>query len=102
MKFLVPNYSRIQNPWLGGYRPQIPVLSVLFPQPNLLKPPRTKFLGMSLLGAYKYSLLSFKITLQNRASFIDNKTETVKYKTIPKGKYKIHTNCIFLCNDIPF
>ena len=27
MKFLVPNYSCIQNPWLGGYRPQILVLS---------------------------------------------------------------------------
>jgi len=29
MKFLVPNYSCLQNPWLGGYRPQIPVLPVL-------------------------------------------------------------------------
>ena len=29
MKFLVPNYSCLQNPSLGGYRPQIPVLSVL-------------------------------------------------------------------------
>ena len=29
MKFLVPNYSCLQNPWLGGYSPQIPVLSVL-------------------------------------------------------------------------
>ena len=29
MKFLVPNYSCLQNPWLGGYRPQTPVLSVL-------------------------------------------------------------------------
>ena len=29
MKFLVPNYSCLQNPWLRGYRPQIPVLSVL-------------------------------------------------------------------------
>ena len=29
MKFLVLNYSCLQNPWLGGYRPQIPVLSVL-------------------------------------------------------------------------
>ena len=28
MKFLVPNYSCLQNPWLGGYRPQIPVLSL--------------------------------------------------------------------------
>ena len=27
MKFLVPNYSCLQNPWLGGYHPQIPVLS---------------------------------------------------------------------------
>ena len=49
MKFLVPNYSCLQNPWLGGgYRPQIPVLSVLCPQLNLLNPPRTKFLGKPL------------------------------------------------------
>ena len=39
MKFLVPNYSCLQNPWLGGYRPQIPILSVLCPQLNLLNPP---------------------------------------------------------------
>ena len=31
MKFLVPNYSCLQNPWLGDYRLQIPVLSVLYP-----------------------------------------------------------------------
>jgi len=47
--FLVPNYSCLQNPWLGGYRPQIPVFSVLCPQLNLLNPPpRTKFLGTPL------------------------------------------------------
>ena len=39
MKFLVPNYSWLQNPWLAGYRHQIPVLSVLCPQLNLLTPP---------------------------------------------------------------
>jgi len=39
MKFLLPNYSCLQNPWLGGYRPQIPVLYVLCPQLNLLNPP---------------------------------------------------------------
>ena len=39
MKFLVPNYSCLQNPWLEGYRPQIPVLSVLCSQLNLLNPP---------------------------------------------------------------
>ena len=45
MKFLVPNYSCLQNPWLGGYRSQIPFVSVLIPRLNLLTPPpRTKFL----------------------------------------------------------
>ena len=39
MKFLVPNYNCLQNPWLGGYRHQIPILSVLCPQLNLLNPP---------------------------------------------------------------
>ena len=47
MKFLVSNYSCLQNPWLGGYRPQIPVLSVL----NWIcwTPPRKKFLGTPLM-----------------------------------------------------
>jgi len=45
MKFLVPNYSCLQNPWLRGYSPQI---SVLCPQLNLLNPPWKKFLGMPL------------------------------------------------------
>ena len=38
MKFLVPNYSCLQNPWLAVYHPQIPVLSVPCPQLNLLNP----------------------------------------------------------------
>jgi len=51
IKFLVPNYSCLQNPWLGGYRPQIPILSVLCPQLNLLNPPPTpwiEFMGTPL------------------------------------------------------
>ena len=47
MKFLVPNYSCLQNPWLRGYRPQIPVLSVL----NWIcwtHPPEKKILGTPL------------------------------------------------------
>jgi hypothetical protein len=40
MKFLVPNYSCLQNSCLGGNRPQIPVLSVLCPELNLLNPSR--------------------------------------------------------------
>jgi len=36
MKFFVRNYSYLQDPWLGGYHPQIPVLC---PQLHLLNPP---------------------------------------------------------------
>jgi len=39
IKFLVPNYSCLQNPWLGSYRSQIRVLLVVCPQLNLLNPP---------------------------------------------------------------
>jgi len=39
MKFLVPKYNCLQNPLLGSYRPQIPILSYLFPQMNLLNLP---------------------------------------------------------------
>jgi len=46
MKFLVPNYSCLQNPWLGSYHPQFHFLSVL----NWIcwTPPWTEFLGMPL------------------------------------------------------
>ena len=57
MKFLVPNYSCLQNPKLGGYRPQIPVLSVLCPQLNLLNPlppPPKKIPGYATVCAYIY------------------------------------------------
>jgi hypothetical protein len=51
MKFLVPNYGCLQNPWLEGYRPQIPVLSVLSPQQNLLNPLlRKKFMAKPLFS----------------------------------------------------
>ena len=46
MKFLVPNYSWLPpEPLIRGYGPQIPVLSVLCPQLNLLNPPRKKIPG---------------------------------------------------------
>jgi len=46
MNFFVPNYSCLQNPWLGGYHPQIPILC---PQLNLLNPSPKKFLGTPLV-----------------------------------------------------
>jgi hypothetical protein len=35
------------NPWLGGYGPQIPVLSGLFPQLNIWTPQKRKVLGVA-------------------------------------------------------
>ena len=55
MKFLVPNYSCLQNPWLRGYRPQIPFLSVLCPRLNLLKPPPPKKKIPGYATAAKYN-----------------------------------------------
>jgi len=56
MKFFVPNYSCLQNPWLGGYRPQIPALS-LSSALNWIcwTPLRTEFLGPPLLQTNKGS-----------------------------------------------
>ena len=51
MKFIVPNYSCLQNPWLGGYRPQTP-FSLSFVRNWICwtpPSPRTKFLGTSLV-----------------------------------------------------
>jgi hypothetical protein len=55
------------NPWVGGYRPQIPVLSALFPQLNLLNPPQTKFLGMPLSSA---TCLCLRLGLYSRHHFL--------------------------------
>jgi hypothetical protein len=47
-----------RNPWLEGYRPQIPIMSALCPERNLLNPLQKKFLGTPLLEARdKWSLI---------------------------------------------
>ena len=56
-KFLVPNYTCLQNPWLGGLPPPDP--RSLCPQLNLLNPPpRTKFLCTPLDVVTDFSCLS--------------------------------------------
>ena len=57
MKFLVPNYNCLQNPWDADYRPQIPVLSVLCPQLNLLNHHRNKIPGYATDSVEKFSAL---------------------------------------------
>jgi len=71
MTFLVPNYSCLQNPWLGGYRPQIPFLSALGPHLNLLTPPRpNKIPGYATGGGgndrYKVELAYMSEDLKDR------------------------------------
>jgi hypothetical protein len=63
MKFVVPNYSCLQNPWLGGCRPQIPVLCTLSSTEFVEPPPtpRKKLLGTQLL-VNSASLIISKIT----------------------------------------
>ena len=53
MKFLVPNYSCLQNPWLGGLPPPRSPFS-LSPVLNWIcwTPTQTKFLGTPLLEAH--------------------------------------------------
>jgi len=61
MKFLVPNYSCLHNPWLGGYRLQIPVLSVVGPQLNLLNPPEQNSWVRDWLESYKMKGTKYEI-----------------------------------------
>ena len=49
-----------QNPWLGGYRPQIPIFSALCPQLNLLIPPiPNKISGYATGEGWFFNPLSF-------------------------------------------
>ena len=75
MKFLVPNYSCLQNPWLGGYSPQIPILCVLRPQLNFLNP-RKKFLGTPL------ALWGQHDDWHYSATNVDNFLQSLKYFTV--------------------
>ena len=60
MKFLVPNYSCLQNPCLGGYRPPDPHSLCPLSSTEFVEPlPRIKFLGTPLHGGilgWGYSL----------------------------------------------
>ena len=48
MKFLVSNYSCLQNPCLGGYRPPDPLSLCPLSSTEFVEPPQTKFLGTPL------------------------------------------------------
>jgi hypothetical protein len=68
-KFLVPKYSCLQNPWLGGYRRRIALLSVLCPQLNFLNPPPslTKFLRTPLFMGVCFQSYTNTVTCINES-----------------------------------
>ena len=63
MKFLVPNYSCLQNPWLGATAPRSPSLCPLS-STEFVEHPRTKFLGTLLVPPV------FSISLRFIRSFL--------------------------------
>ena len=102
MKFLVPNYSCLQNPWLGGYRTQIPVLFVLCPQLNFWTPTRTKFLGTPLpptvLFQIKtaFALCYSNVVVMNKIpSGFDWKFITATAQYFSNKYYKLYENVRF-------
>jgi hypothetical protein len=74
LNFLYQITAAARTPWLGGYRPQIPLLSVLCPQLNLLDtpPPRTKYLGTPV--TYVFS--------GNTPSQLRSKEKCLQYRNI--------------------
>jgi len=72
MKFLVPNYTCLQNPWLGGYGPQIPVLSVLCLQLNFLNPPQPA----NKIPGYATGYRDINMFLNNTCTYLLNWTIT--------------------------
>jgi len=103
MKFLVPNYSCLYNPWVWGCRTQIPVLSVLCPQLNLLNSLRTKFLGKPLTCHTRFLNGSLYLIGQSRGCLaIDHGHLTAVAGTVQKQGYEAcnvygSTNC----NNLP-
>jgi hypothetical protein len=99
MKFLIQNYSCFQNTWLGGYRPQISVLSVIswicWNPPPPTQP--NKILGYAAVFSSWESLKSFLFSKQDNSVFpcrpqsllahiyrnIDTKRERSNLKSTP-------------------
>jgi hypothetical protein len=92
MKFLVPNYSCLQNPRLWGYCPQILLLSVLCPQLNLLNPPPQNKIPGCTTGLNHHFIIKVG-SLQLRA--LDDLAEGPPIKPTLIGKSCGQGNIIF-------
>jgi hypothetical protein len=91
MKFLLPNYSCLQNPWLGGCHPQIPVLSVPCPQLNLLNPPEKKIPGYATAPWQRTicQCCPYEPTVEWREVYVDTLSKTRLLRSNENGWLQI-------------
>ena len=97
MKFFVPIYSCLQNSWLGGYRLQILILSVL----NWIcwTPRQTKFLGTPLcLNDTKSHLTCTSLDNNDRfQKFCKIRQSLLLYPTCSSWYLQQTTQCNYHC-----
>ena len=106
MKFLVPNYNCLQNPRLGGYCPQIPVLSVLnwiyWTPPNKIPGYATDSAGhlwhKDNGKEHTTKLLCYESPLQDQISVhyhLLRRHVVRTHSTINSWKWILYTDCIW-------
>ena len=113
MKFLVPNYSGRQNPWLGGYRPAdprslCPLSSTEFveppPPPNKIPGYATEpksfqtfhVSGVNIIGCVRCEIKNTCAAV-NRPNVILKRAETVCIACLNSGGYKLPTEVQARC-----
>jgi len=92
MRFLVPNYSCLQNPWLGGYRPRSPFS---LSSTEFVEPPRTKFLGTPLWFIVVKLSLALPLGILSRLVLMDVSKEPAAFVikvTICRPNFRQQTN----------
>ena len=102
MKFIVPNYSCLHNPWLGGLSPPdprslCPLSSTEFVEP----PPRTKFVGTPLPNMTLYTPLlspSVRATCPTHLILLHMFTRTILNE---ECKHDVHSYVVFSTPLLP-
>jgi hypothetical protein len=96
MKFLVPNYSCLQNPWLGGYRPQSPFsLSSVFNWICWTPPPEQN-------SCVRQCIKPIPVTLKVQALHsweMPGRSTTTRHRTPKERKFNVGH---FPCNYITY
>ena len=98
MKFLVPNYNCLQNPWLEGYRPHFHVLSVLCPQLNLLNPSPNKIPGYATVPRAVGAEETECASVRNGASLKEQQSkDRIVRHVATRRQHRDRCNCRWVC-----